>query len=295
MTLINGEQLPSIVGQIDSLVRPGLPLAVVLPPNLIPQSETLGGRYFLVRCSNAVGIERGADWSIYLRRPLFVCGRQPREHDDRWQLYLPIGSEEEGARPNASAAAVQLGAVAGLEWLAQRIQGEHLNLDGPFGNGFTLQPLPHNLLLLVDVRDGPAWFWQLLPLCEQALDRGGRVTILLQSDNDQMVAGLVPWLPVQVEVRAASSEKQWLEQLRHTVGWADKVCAGVRPSFYGDLLRIVRDSRFNIDKGFVQVLVKADLLCAVGACLVCAISTARGGLTRACVNGPVFDLTDLAA
>ena len=69
-----------------------------------------------------------------------------------------------------------------------------------------------------------------------------------------MVAGLVPWLPVQVEVRAASSENQWLEQLRHTIGWADKVCAGVRHSSYGELLRIVRDSRFNIDKGFVQVL-----------------------------------------
>ena len=294
MKNVGGDPLPEMVGQIDSTVRPGQPFSVTFPPGVIPPSDAIAGRYFQVRCSSAVGIERASDWSIFLRRPLFVCGRQQREHEDRWQLYLPNGTEEVAGRLQADAAGDSNKADAGHTWLAQRLQGENLNLDGPFGNGFSLQPGPHNLLLLVDVRHGPAWFWQLLPLCEQALDRGGRVTILMRADNDETTAGLVPSLPIQVEVGAAANKKQWLEQIHDTVGWADQVCAGIAPADYGELLRIVRDARFRVDRNFAQILVRTDLLCGVGACMVCVIPKAGGGFTRACVQGPVFDLTEIS-
>lgn len=293
MTEGKGDQLSPIVGQIGSRIQPGLPFRVHLPLELIPQTQALAGRYFLVRCCNAAGIERGDDWSILLRRPLFACGRQQQDQVDSWQLYLPADSEKRGAQTHPDAAQIQHSPDAGFEWLAHRVPGELLNLLGPFGNGFTLRAEPHNLLLLVDIREDPVWFWQLLPLCEQALDRGGRVTILFRAENDEPVANLVPWLPLQVEVSSALSEGQWLEQLGLFVGWADQVCAGVRPSSYRELLGTVRNARFQIDRNFAQVVVRADLLCGVGACLVCTVPTARGGLTRACVHGPVFDLTDL--
>lgn len=293
MTDAKREPLPPTVGQIDSLVLPGHPFTVRLPSKPGPQFQTLSGLYFLVRCSTSVGPERGDDWSIYPRQPLFICGRQARDQDDLWQLYLPTCQVEHGAHSESGPETGGYTRDNGLEWLAKRVSGDLLNLLGPFGNGFTLRPGPHNLLILVDIRDEPSWFWQLLPLCEHALDRGSRVTLLIRSNDDSSVTDLVARLPVQVEVRTFSSERQWLEQIHGTIAWSDQLCAGVPPESYGELLNIVRNTRFRVDRNFAQILVRADLLCGVGACLACAIPTARGGYTRACVHGPVFDLTAL--
>ena len=288
------EPQPPILGQIDSEVRPYQTFAVRLPTNLIPQYETIGGRYFLLRCSSAVGADREGDWSPLLRRPLFVCGRQAHDQHERWLLYPPQPRFDDSGYPELSTGGGQDAADESFAWLAQRAPGDLLNLLGPFGNGFTLLPELQNLLLLADFEDDPAWFWKLLPLCEQALDRGGRVTFLIRSKREEAVADLLPHLPIQVEVRTTKGEAQWLHQIGSTVEWADQVCAGVSPSSFGELLSIVRNARFRVDRNFAQILVDADLLCGVGACLVCAIPTARGGFTRACVHGPVFDLTELS-
>ncbi|MCY3903414.1 MAG: hypothetical protein OXF76_09650 [Caldilineaceae bacterium] len=180
-----------------------------------------------------------------------------------------------------------------LLWLTRRRPGDPLNLLGPFGNGFPVPTEPHNLLIAVDVADDPAWFWQLYSLCEQSLDQGGRATILLRAGSEKELAALIPWLPVQVEVRTATDEPEWLEQLRQTAAWADLICAGVPASRFGELRHVTGQSRIRTDSSFVQVLVKADLACGVGACLVCVVPTGRGGFTRACVHGPVFDLMEL--
>ena len=281
------------MGQIESLVQPGHPFSVRLPSRLGPQFQTLSGLYFLVRCSTSVGIERDGDWSLYPRQPLFVCGRQAHDQDDRWQLYLPTNRVAYEAHTEPAPEAPRHTRDGGLEWLAKRVSGDLLNLLGPFGNGFTLRPSPHNLLILVDIREERSWFWQLLPLCEQALDRGSRVTLLIRSIDDSSVSGLVTQLPVQVEVRTISNERQWLDQIHGTIAWSDQLCAGVPSESYGELLNIVRNTRYRVDRDFAQILVCAELLCGVGACQVCAVPTARGGYSRACVHGPVFDLTEL--
>ena len=285
---------PPIMGQIESEVRPGETFAVRLPADLIPQSETVAGRYFLFRCGNGVGTERESDWSIFLRRTFFTCGRQAFSQHERWLFFLPKGGPGEGGQPGPNPSEGQYVVDEGVAWMAKRAVGDLLNLSGPFGNGFSFLPEMQNLLLLADVDDDPAWFWKLLPLCEQALDRGGRVTVLIKARNEETVAELVPYLPVQVEARTMLSARHWHEQIGSTVAWADQVCAGVSSRWYGELLTIFRSARFRVDRDFAQVLVNADLLCGVGACLVCAVVTARGGFTRACVHGPVFDLTDLA-
>lgn len=285
----------TIVGQIDGPVRPDLPFALRLPLNPALQSQTLSGRYFLVRCAAAAGIDREGDWSLFLRRPLFVCGRQTVDRAERWQLILP-GHPEWGG-PDTLAGKLDTGAYRdpGVEWLRERVPGDLLNVSGPFGNGFSLPAVAHNLLLIVDMRKGSEWFWKLLPLCELTLDRGGRVTILFRARNEGSAAELVPWLPLQAEVRVAVGQSQWLDSLRDTLLWADRVCAGVHLASYGELLDMVRDSRIQVESRFAQVLVEADLLCGFGACLVCTVATAGGGHTRACVHGPVFDLTELVS
>ncbi len=288
------EPPPPIVGQLDSKVLPGQTFAVRLPTSLIPQIDTLSGRYFLLRCNSPFDIDRGSDWSVLLRRPIFVCGRQAVDKEERWLFCLPLDRNDRGRFAESNAAKSQYASDAGFTWLAKRAFGDPLNLLGPFGNGFSLLPEMQNLLILVDVGDDSAWFWKMLPLCEQALDGGGKVTVLIKASSEESVASLVPFLPIQVEVRASLTKSQWLEQVSNTMAWADQVCAGVPFETYGELLAIIREARFRTDRNFAQVLVNTDLLCGVGACLVCAVPTARGGLTRACVHGPVFDLMELA-
>lgn len=283
-----------VVGQLDSAVMPGQTFAVRLPANLVPQFQTIAGRYFLMRCGSPSEKEGEVEWRHFLRRPLFVCGRQKMDRDERWLLIPASGRVYREKDTESSSANGHYGVDAGYAWLAKRENGDSLDLLGPFGNGFSLLPEMQNLLLFADIEDDTAWFWKLLSLCEQALDRGGRVTFLIRAATKESVAGLVRHLPVQVEVRTTLGAGQWLEQVESTVAWADQVCAGVPAESYGELLTLVRTARFRIDRNFAQVLVNTDLLCGVGACLVCAIPTARGGLTRACVHGPVFDLTDLA-
>ena len=116
------ETYPSLVGQIEDAVKPGQPIALRLPPNLLPHYDTLAGRYFLVRCSSSVGVERNGDWSIFLRRPLFVCGRQPYDHYDCWQLYPQTGSTMPGLGADG-AADDRLVEDAGFGWLARRVAG----------------------------------------------------------------------------------------------------------------------------------------------------------------------------
>ena len=286
--------LPPVVGQLESAVLPGQTFAVRLPADLIPQFQTVSGRYFLLRCWDPAEMEGEVDWTHFLRQPLFVCGRQAVDHDERWLFYQPARRIDREKHLGPRPAMGQFAADAGYAWLAKREYGDPIDLLGPFGNGFSLLPETQNLLILADTEDDPAWFWKLLPLCDQALDGGGRVTFLIKARSEASVAGLVPFLPVQVEVRTALGSGQWLEQVESTAAWADQVCAGIPPEGYSKLLNLVRIARFRVDRNFAQVLVNTDLLCGVGACLVCAVPTARGGLTRACVHGPVFDLTDLA-
>jgi len=73
---------------------------------------------------------------------------------------------------------------------------------------------------------------------------------------------------------------------------------------YQHLAYEIQQRRYRLEAGFAQVLVDADLMCGVGACLACVVPTAGGGFTRACVHGrftracvhgPVLDLTRLAS
>ncbi|MBI3959116.1 MAG: hypothetical protein HY328_09925, partial [Chloroflexi bacterium] len=97
-----------------------------------------------------------------------------------------------------------------------------------------------------------------------------------------------------VEVQTAPDEAAWERALIGAIPWADQICAGVPRSRYFALAESIQAKRFRVEEGFCQLLVQADILCAVGACLACVIPTANGGITRVCTHGPVFDLTRLA-
>ncbi|RME56109.1 MAG: hypothetical protein D6790_15225, partial [Caldilineae bacterium] len=177
---------------------------------------------------------------------------------------------------------------AGRRWLAGQAPGTRLHALGPHGRSFALGGQPGNVLLLADYEDDPVWLALLLSLPETILDRRGRVSLLVRADK--LPDDLVSRLPIAVEVHAAKDEEEWRQAIADQLLWADRVCADVPRRDYLLLSELVRQARFRVEEGYVQVLVRTDLVCGTGACLACVIPTASGGLTRACVHGPVFDL-----
>jgi dihydroorotate dehydrogenase electron transfer subunit len=256
-------------------------LSLQMPTNLA--QGILGGRYFLARCGAQTALEREEQWQIYLRRPLFVASRgrmkveQAQEDEDKdahaytiWEMILPDSQDP------------------GYRWLAAQTVGASINLIGPLGQGFTLLTHSRNLLLLATADRAAA----LLALIEPMLDRGGRVTLLVYTTGaaDNL---LLPLLSIPEEVRLATTDAQWQQHVTETLLWADQLCAAIPAPMLQPLADAIRRKRFRLEEEFAQVLVEAELACGVGACLACVVPVANGGYTRACVHGPVFDLTRL--
>lgn len=249
-----------------------LRLTVTLPAGL-PRLR-LAGRYFLVRCGNPVAWAGKHNWTIYLRRPLYVAGWRPAAQDtegrERWLLCAPIQED------------------AGLNWLAAQPPGTALDLIGPLGNGFLLPPRARHLAVISTPGRAPA----LLPLIHEMLDRGGRVVVLLQG-GAALDPTLRALLPFAVEVHQETLGTAWRDRLQAVIGWADVAAAALPGTATSELFEATRTARLRVERDLVQVLVDARLVCGYGACHACLTPLGAGRWTRACVHGPVFDLADL--
>lgn len=284
-----------------------------------PPIRLSAGRYFLARCGAQSPMERATQWGIYFRRPLFVANTT---HEQAGQVqfaipYHPFISVDSGIAdrvPDQSAEINDSRDVPrivdpGYAWLASLADQESVNLMGPFGQGFEIGLDQRNLLLVAE-----GWrVAKLLPLVEEMLNRGGRVTMLVTVDSGQensasvggqstpppsvserdMQSWLLTKLPIAVELRLATSDQEFQAEMGATLKWADQLCAALPEARLSALAMLIRDKRFHLQEGFAQVLVDADLICGVGACLACVVGTANGSHTRSCVHGPVFDLTKL--
>lgn len=252
-------EAPGTVG----MIRLHLPATVANLP--------LSGRYFLARCGAQTLEERSKNWTYPLRKPIFVCNYRPTQQVDS----MPVG-EWLCLLPDLVAPA--------YSWLYELEVGARVNLLGPFGNGFQLNPITRRLLILADSERSLV----MLALIDSALDAGKKVTVAVKSESmqDSWLANLA----LAVEVQTASDQTQWQAMLLPLLRWADQLCTTLPLSELAALASSISAQRGRCDPGFAQVLVEADLSCAVGACLACVVPQANGGFTRACVHGPVLDL-----
>jgi dihydroorotate dehydrogenase electron transfer subunit len=191
----------------------------------------------------------------------------------------------------------------GIAWLRNRQVGEKLNLTGPYGTGFPLLPLTRRLLVLTDsLRLG-----RIMPLIDDALDRGGQVTLLLLDDAPDAIGdeALRAGLPLAIELHrlpiseaahgtSALRTGAWTAAVEPSLRWCDQLCIALDAAHLPPLADAIRRVRLRFDGGFAFALVDADLACGYGACLACVVPLANGSLTRACIHGPVFDLLELA-
>uniref|UniRef100_A0A7C1JL14 Dihydroorotate dehydrogenase electron transfer subunit iron-sulphur cluster binding domain-containing protein n=1 Tax=Caldilinea aerophila TaxID=133453 RepID=A0A7C1JL14_9CHLR len=260
--------------ETTQVIGGGLLMIMAAPAGLM--HEASAGRYFLARCTEPTPWAQAHDWTLSLRRPLFVAGWRPAlstpDGVERWTLTTPALED------------------AGVRWLAARKPGECVHLIGPLGNGFTLPPRTQRLALISE----PARILALAPLLHAMLDRGGSVLILLKAEG-VLDAALRNLLPFAVEVHQEADEACWRARLREAMTWADAAAAALPAHETATLAEAVRAARMRIEKGLVQCLVDVRLACGYGACLVCLTPLANGRWTRACMHGPVFDLVSLSS
>lgn len=227
----------------------------------------LPGQFFLARCE-AAPPDR-LTWNPYLRRALFPT-RIERDGSGWRVTFLLEDAHDEG-----------------YAWLASRIEGEQVDLLGPFGKGFALQTQTRSILLAGEASTAPL----LYPLMETMLDRGGRVALLLRGEDGDASA-ILSDLPYAVEARS-EGVATFGDALAEMVRWADQLALALPGHDYAQISRLIRQARMRPTATFAQALVRTPLPCGVGACLACVTPLANGRHTRACLHGPVFNLLEL--
>ena len=178
----------------------------------------------------------------------------------------------------------------GTHWLSQRQAGNNIDLLGPLGNGFSIHPASHNLLLVA----GGIGIAPLCFLAQKALSQGCSVRLLLGAST---ASQLYPkhLLPAKAELIMATEDgtagKKGMitDLLPDFVGWADQLFACGPTSMY----RAMADQNQQLLKAKPpQISLEVRMGCGRGVCYGCTVKT-KSGLKQVCKDGPVFDLDDI--
>ncbi|EFO79275.1 hypothetical protein OSCT_2856 [Oscillochloris trichoides DG-6] len=213
-----------------------------------------------------------------LRRALFIAGANPREGT----LDLLVQPDERGK-----------------VWICDQQVGAHLDLLGPQGRAFRLDPRTRNLLLAGTGTALPA----LLFLAHQAASKGiAGVLFAAASAADLLPPAFL--LPPEFEYQSSADGAASLidllaapkigQSLFNTpIAWADQICFALSENLIAPAAAAVRNGRMRWERGFAFAAVDGRMPCGIGICNACLITTHKGLRTR-CKDGPVFDLRDLA-
>lgn len=222
------------------------------PPDIACEAKP--GQFVMVRCED----------ETILRRPFSI---HQRNGDSIAILYTPVGK--------------------GTKWLSQRQTGDKIDLLGPLGNGFTINPSSKNLLLV-------AGGIGIAPLCFLAKETSNRKLSIKMLAGASTSALLYPQelLPCETET-ATEDGTSGLKGLATGlvpgyVNWADQIFAcGPMPMY-----REMYAKRAQMKGKPVQISLEVRMGCGFGVCFGCTVKT-RQGLKQVCQDGPVFDLEDI--
>lgn len=185
----------------------------------------------------------------------------------------------------------------GAGMIARSRPGERLDLLGPIGRPFSVDPARRHLLMVAEGYRAGA----LVTLAERMLPRGCEVVLLAGGPTADAVfpAGLVP---SEVEYHVATADGSLghagpVTALVHDyLEWADAVYISASERVMEAVTRVCRPStsRPGPDSSSkpLQLAMEQPMPCAVGVCLGCVVKTRRG-YQRVCREGPVFDADDL--
>jgi dihydroorotate dehydrogenase electron transfer subunit len=185
----------------------------------------------------------------------------------------------------------------GTRWLSRRKKGEALDIFGPLGNGFSVNPNSKNLLLVA----GGMGIAPLHFLAEVAAGEGKKVTIINGASSREHL------LPVSCTQK--SFDRGLMPANIHTVCATEDGSEGFRglatdliPAYINGTDQIFacgpaamyRAMAANHDKYKKPVQLSLEIMmgCGMGVCYGCTIKT-KSGLKQVCKDGPVFDIEEI--
>lgn len=222
-----------------------------------------------------VHIRAGLRWDPLLRRPMSIYQIRPR---------------------GVSVVVRAIG--AGSTMIAASRPGDTLDVLGPLGRPFSVDPAARRLLMI----GGGYGVAPLVALAERALPRGCEVVLLVGAATAELVfpTGLVP---PEVEYQAATMDGSLGHQGYVTelvpgyIEWADAVYACGPTPMLEAVARVSRPAATGRAGAVdfpkpIQLAMEQHMGCAMGVCLGCVVNT-RHGYQRVCRDGPVFDADEL--
>ena len=220
-------------------------------------AEAQPGQFITISCGR----------ELILRRPLSIHGVDPNQISI---LFAVVG--------------------AGTHWLSRRRKGEKLDLLGPLGNGFSVEPTSKKILLAA----GGIGIAPLVFLALKALSDRKYVKLLLGARTKNC---LYPeeLLPEGIETLITTEDGSYGEKGKVTdvlpkyVDWADQVYACGPLAMYQS---IAKQSKQWRGKNSIQVSLEVRIGCGIGACFGCSIKTKKG-MKQVCRDGPVFNLDEV--
>jgi dihydroorotate dehydrogenase electron transfer subunit len=206
----------------------------------------------------------------------------------------------------------------GTEWFTRLRPGDTVEMLGPLGRPFEVDPRSRHLLLIA----GGLGMAGVRSLADEAINHGRQVTLLFgaASARDVYPSSL---LPDEVEYVIATDDGSVghhgfvTELVPQYEGWADQSFACGPAPMLAALARLAegRQERLGVAKlgrkrgagkpdavgstaarrkAFLQVSMEQNMGCAVGACLGCVIMGTNGTPQRVCREGPVFAADEVA-
>jgi len=185
----------------------------------------------------------------------------------------------------------------GTAWLSQLKKGDAVDIFGPLGNGYTVDPRSKNLLLVA----GGMGIAPLRFLAEDAAGLGKKVTVILGARSASCLIPLTPpqsmfdkgLMPANFQcVNATEDGSEGFKGLAtqlipHYVEHVDQVFACGPVAMYKTMSQI--PALQNIP---TQLSLEIMMGCGTGVCYGCTIKT-KSGLKQVCKDGPVFEMGEV--
>jgi dihydroorotate dehydrogenase electron transfer subunit len=205
----------------------------------------------------------------------------------------------------------------GTEWFTRLRPGDPLDILGPLGRPFEVDPRSRHLLLIA----GGLGMAGVRMLADDAIRGGRQVTLLFGAANSREVYPS-SLLPDEVEYVVATDDGSLghhgfvTDLIGGYEAWADQAFACGPHAMLAALANQAAGRRQRLGvaslgrkrgagradavgspsarrKAFLQVSMEQNMGCAVGACLGCVVMSTSGVPQRVCREGPVFASDEL--
>ena len=186
----------------------------------------------------------------------------------------------------------------GTLWLSQQQKRDRIDILGPLGRGFSIEPGARNLLLVAGgIGIAPLVFLMQYAVSQHqiTLIHGASTAAQLYTERSQPTAISyqgVQFVPV-TEDGSMGKKGMATDILPDFLDRADQVYACGPADMYKAMAEMSsRTKPSNLKLRKCQLSLEVRMGCGFGACYSCTINTKKG-LKQVCRDGPVFELDDI--